>query len=56
MSSTSKIFTVFRALGLINNHVPITVRYHKKLKEHFVVTCVGNSFHVYNVSISINLD
>lgn len=46
----SKIFTGYRALGFVSNHVPLAVRYHQKHKENYVVTCVGKSFHTYNCS------
>ena len=48
-SGSSRIFTGFRALGFVSNHVPLAVRYNKKHKENYVVTCVGNAFHTYNV-------
>jgi U3 small nucleolar RNA-associated protein 21 len=50
MGDASKIFAAFRALGFITNHVPLAVRHHQKRKENYVVTCVGNVFHTYNVS------
>ena len=50
MANPSKIFTGFRALGFTSNHIPLAVRYHKKHKENYVVTCVGKAFHTYNVS------
>lgn len=50
MPVSSKIFTGFRALGFVSNHVPLAVRYHQKHKENYVVTCVGKSFHTYNCS------
>ena len=50
MSNSSKIFTSYRALGFISNHVPLAIRYNKKLKQNFAVTCVGKAFHTYNVS------
>ena len=53
MSSGSKIFAGYRALGFVSNHVPLAVRHHQKHKENYVVTCVGKSFHTYNVSILI---
>ncbi|XP_069127390.1 WD repeat-containing protein 36-like [Argopecten irradians] len=50
MPVASKIFEGYRALGFVSNHVPLAVRYHKKHKDNYVVTCVGKSYHVYNVS------
>ncbi|CAC5374475.1 UTP21 [Mytilus coruscus] len=46
----SKIFTGFRALGYVSNHIPLQVRHHRKHKENYVITCVGKSFHTYNCS------
>ncbi|KAL4237143.1 WD repeat-containing protein 36 [Mactra antiquata] len=50
MPPASKIFTGFRALGFVSNHVPLAVRYHQKHNENYIVTCVGKSFHTYNCS------
>ena len=52
MTEGSRIFAAYRALGFISNRVPLVVRYNKKHKENYVVTCVGKAFHTYNVSIS----
>lgn len=46
----SKIFTGFRALGFVSNHIPLVTRYHKRHKDNYVITCVGQAFHVYNIS------
>jgi len=56
MPVASKIFAGYRALGFVSNHVPLAVRYHQKHKENYVITCVGKSFHTYNVSEGANLD
>lgn len=53
MPSASKIFTGYRALGYVSNHVPLAIRYQEKTKEHYVITSVGKSFHTYNVSMSL---
>ncbi|KAK2156514.1 hypothetical protein LSH36_211g01051 [Paralvinella palmiformis] len=50
MEKPSHIFTGFRALGFISNHVPLCVRYNQQHKENYVVTCVGKAFHIYNCS------
>lgn len=50
MSSGSKIFTGYRALGFVSDHVPLATRYNKRLKENYVITSVGNAFHTYNCS------
>lgn len=52
----SKIFTGYRALGYVSNHVPLAVRHHRKHRENYVITCVGKSFHTYNVNIMIMFD
>lgn len=46
----SGIFSGFRALGLYSSHLPHVVRFHKKHREFYVVTAVGQCFHTYNVS------
>ncbi|TRY54325.1 hypothetical protein DNTS_021301 [Danionella cerebrum] len=45
----SVIFSGFRALGLYSNHLPHVVRFHKKHREFYVITAVGQCFHTYNV-------
>ncbi|KAK3793159.1 hypothetical protein RRG08_024990 [Elysia crispata] len=50
MSFPSKIFVGYRALGFVTNHIPLVTRYHKRHRDNYVVTSVGQSFHVYNVS------
>lgn len=45
----SVIFSGFRKLGLYSNHLSHVVRYHKKHREFYIVTAVGNCFHTYNV-------
>uniref|UniRef100_A0A674BFB8 WD repeat domain 36 n=1 Tax=Salmo trutta TaxID=8032 RepID=A0A674BFB8_SALTR len=52
----SVIFSDFRALGLYRNHIPHVVRYHKKHREFYAVTAVGNCFHTYNVSNALPED
>uniref|UniRef100_A0A3P8ZH11 Small-subunit processome Utp21 domain-containing protein n=1 Tax=Esox lucius TaxID=8010 RepID=A0A3P8ZH11_ESOLU len=52
----SVIFSGFRALGLYSNHLSHVVRYHKKHREFYVVTAVGNCFHTYNVKLIISLN
>lgn len=46
----SKIFENYRALGYYTNHVPLQIFYHERLKENFIVTSVGKSYHIYNAS------
>lgn len=46
----SKVFQSYRALGYYTNHIPLQIMYHERLKENFIVTCVGKSYHIYNAS------
>lgn len=48
--SSSALFSGFRALGLFSSHIPHVVRYHGRHRKFYVTTCVGKSFHTYNVS------
>ncbi|KTG44975.1 hypothetical protein cypCar_00017859 [Cyprinus carpio] len=45
----SVIFSGFRALGLYSNHLAHVLRFHKKHREFYVLTAVGQCFHTYNV-------
>ncbi|XP_077062492.1 WD repeat-containing protein 36 [Siphateles boraxobius] len=45
----STIFSGFRALGNYSNHLAHVLRFHKKHREFYVVTAVGQCFHTYNV-------
>ncbi|XP_044536058.1 WD repeat-containing protein 36 [Gracilinanus agilis] len=47
--SSSALFSGFRALGLFSSHIPHVVRYHGRHRKFYVTTCVGKSFHTYNV-------
>lgn len=46
----SRVFESYRALGYYTNHVPLQIQYHERLKENFIITCVGKSYHIYNAS------
>ncbi|CAH0382177.1 unnamed protein product [Bemisia tabaci] len=46
----SRIFNRDRALGYVSNHIPATVRYIQRRKEHLISTCVGKAFHTYGCS------
>lgn len=50
MDTESKIFSPYRALGLVSNHIPLTIRYIQRRKENLIVTTVGNSFHTYGAN------
>ena len=45
----SQLFSPFRALGFVANHVPLTLQ--TQGTETLVTTAVGSAFHVYSVSI-----
>lgn len=44
----SQIFSPFRAVGFVSNHVPLVLDV--KGSDHFVTTAVGGAFHIYNCS------
>eukprot|EP00124_Ichthyophonus_hoferi_P000658 Ihof_evm5s26 gene=Ihof_evmTU5s26 len=44
----SQIFQPFRALGHVTNHIPFALQ--SRGNNHFVTTCLGNAFHIYNCS------
>lgn len=48
--SGTKLFQKNRALGCVSNHLPASLRFVKKRREYMVVTCVGNSFHIYGAN------
>ncbi|KAK8402197.1 hypothetical protein O3P69_001352 [Scylla paramamosain] len=50
MAEGSKIFTPYRALGLVSTNIPPVVRYIQRRKENLVVTVVGNTFHTYGAA------
>uniref|UniRef100_A0A673L199 WD repeat-containing protein 36-like n=1 Tax=Sinocyclocheilus rhinocerous TaxID=307959 RepID=A0A673L199_9TELE len=52
----SVIFSGFRALGLYSNHLAHVLRFHKKHREFYVLTAVGQCFHTYNVSNALPED
>ncbi|XP_040613975.1 WD repeat-containing protein 36 isoform X2 [Mesocricetus auratus] len=45
----SVLFAGFRALGLFSSDVPHVVRYSALKRRFYVTTCVGTSFHTYDV-------
>ncbi|XP_057645043.1 WD repeat-containing protein 36 [Chionomys nivalis] len=47
--TASALFAGFRALGLFSNDVPHVVRYSTLKRRFYVTTCVGKSFHTYDV-------
>ena len=44
----SQLFSPFRALGFVANHVPLALQ--SQGTENLVTTAIGPAFHVYNVS------
>ncbi|BFY99566.1 hypothetical protein BsWGS_02606 [Bradybaena similaris] len=50
----SKIFSAYRALGFVSNHIPLVTRYHKRHKDNYIVTCVGQAFHVHEIFLMIS--
>lgn len=52
MSSGSRIFAGFRALGFVSNEVPCCVQTSRD--NYFVSTAIGRSFHIYNVGPGSN--
>ncbi|XP_036165773.1 WD repeat-containing protein 36 isoform X2 [Myotis myotis] len=47
--SASALFAGFRALGLFSNDIPHVVRFNALKRRFYVTTCVGKSFHTYDV-------
>uniref|UniRef100_A0ABK0L8C6 WD repeat domain 36 n=1 Tax=Rattus norvegicus TaxID=10116 RepID=A0ABK0L8C6_RAT len=47
--TASVLFAGFRALGLFSNDIPHVVRYNALKRRFYVTTCVGKSFHTYDV-------
>eukprot|EP01134_Creolimax_fragrantissima_P007953 CFRG7953T1 len=44
----SQIFHPYRALGYVTNHVPFALQ--TKTNTHFITTCIGDSFQMYNAA------
>uniref|UniRef100_A0A673T7D8 WD repeat domain 36 n=1 Tax=Suricata suricatta TaxID=37032 RepID=A0A673T7D8_SURSU len=47
--TSSALFAGFRALGLFSNDIPHVVRFSALKRRFYVTTCVGKSFHTYDV-------
>nr|XP_025147926.1 WD repeat-containing protein 36 isoform X2 [Bubalus bubalis] len=47
--SASALFAGFRALGLFSSDIPHAVRFSALKRRFYVTTCVGKSFHTYDV-------
>eukprot|EP00794_Sanderia_malayensis_P006767 gene6767-7529_t len=48
MAANSRVFSSYRAIGYISNHVPLALQV--RGADHFVTTVVGKTFHIYNCS------
>ncbi|XP_076347675.1 WD repeat-containing protein 36 [Tachypleus tridentatus] len=48
MKDSSKIFTGYKALGFVSNHVPLVLRYINRRKENLAITVIGKSFNTYS--------
>lgn len=48
--TASALFAGFRALGLFSSDIPHVVRFSALKRRFYVTTCVGKSFHTYDVS------
>ena len=46
-------FSPYRAVGFVSNHVPLDLV--AKGTDHFVVTSVGKSYHMYNIVSIYNI-
>lgn len=44
------LFTPYRTLGLVTNHVPCILRIHQRHSSHLLITAVGKVFHVYRLN------
>ena len=49
LSKVPQIFTPFRAIGIVANHVPPAVQV--RGKSYHVTTCIGKSFQTYDVPL-----
>ena len=52
-SRVPQIFTPFRAIGIVSNHVPPAIQV--RGKSYIVTTCVGKSFQTYDVIITVSM-
>lgn len=48
--TSSALFAGFRALGLFSTDIAHVVRFSALKRRFYVTTCVGKSFHTYDVS------
>ncbi|CAM2719555.1 unnamed protein product [Rotaria socialis] len=54
LSATSKdqqhLFSSYRALGLVTNHVPCILRIHQRHSSHLLLTAIGKVFHAHRLN------
>ncbi|CAF4154226.1 unnamed protein product [Rotaria sp. Silwood2] len=44
------LFSSYRALGLVTNHVPCILRIHQRHSSHLLLTAIGKVFHAYRLN------
>jgi len=44
------LFSPYRSLGLVTNHVPCVLRIHQRHSSHLLLTAVGKVFHAYRLN------
>jgi U3 small nucleolar RNA-associated protein 21 len=44
------LFTNYRSLGLVTNHVPCMLRIHQRHSSHLLLTAIGKVFHAYRLN------
>ncbi|CAF0909625.1 unnamed protein product [Didymodactylos carnosus] len=49
-SNSNHLFTSYRALGLVTDHVPCILRIHRKHSNHLLITAIGKIFHAYRLN------
>lgn len=50
MAPESKLFTPFRAAGLVTSNKPFIIRYYKMHRKTILKVPVGNAFHIYDAN------
>lgn len=44
------LFSAYRTLGLVTNHVPCILRVHQRHSSHLLLTAIGKVFHAYRLN------
>jgi U3 small nucleolar RNA-associated protein 21 len=47
-AATPRIFVPFRAIGYVTNEIPFNIQ--ARGQAYFLTTCVGTTFHIYDVA------